>query len=127
MSANFFMLNKAALSSKLSVLALIILALFFAQLKFRQRQNQALIEREKTKLENQAGALQKNNEELSQSLSYLNSADFKERVARQQLNLKKQGETIYTFGSPPQNSENGDSQAKISNFDKWRNYFFGSD
>ena len=121
------MFSKTALSSKIAILALLILAGFFGNLKFKQWQSQKQIEQEKQKLQSQAEALQKKNDELNLSLSYLNSPDFKERVARQQLNLKKQGETVYTFGDLPGNAGLDEAEQKNGNAKKWRDHFFGTE
>ena len=44
-------------------------------------------------------------------------------MARQQLDLKKQGETIYSFGEP-QITEDNEKQTTPGNVQKWWNYFF---
>ncbi|MBI5530103.1 MAG: septum formation initiator family protein [Candidatus Doudnabacteria bacterium] len=72
----------------------------------------------------QADALQKKNDDLSQSLQYLNSPSFKERVARQQLNLKKDGEQVYGFTDGNGSSTDSQVAIKTSNAKKWWDYFF---
>lgn len=82
---------------------------------------------EKEKLAQQMRSLQQKNQELSQSLSYLNSTSFKERVARQQLGLKKEGETVYNFtASGGKTLEEPSEQNERGNFEKWVEYFFGN-
>jgi cell division protein FtsB len=119
------MFSKQALSSKITVAALFILLVFFAQLKYRQYLSQRQIETQKQTLLAQADSQQKKNNDLNQSLQYLNSSSFKEQVARQQLNLKKDGETVYTFGSPVgQSLPSASSEGPASNAKKWWDYFF---
>lgn len=116
---------KKLISSKIFVAALVALSLFLGYMKFRQYQAQRAVENEKQKLAEQISSLESKNQELSDSLSYLNSSSFKERVARQQLNLKREGETVYSFGgdaSPTQQPKTSDQDG--SNFQKWLNYFF---
>ena len=119
------MLPKQTLSSKITIALLVIMLAFLGQLKFKQWQNQNRIEKEKLSLQKQADELQKKNQELTQSLEYLNSSDFKERVAREQLALKKEGEQVYSFSFRPK-TESVKSQAenKQGNMEKWWTYFF---
>lgn len=119
------MISKKTLSSKISLILLFALMLFLGNLKFKQVQGQKEIERQKSSLQKQADSLQKQNDELNQSLQYLNSPDSKEKVARQQLNYKKQGEIVFGFAdtnisqtAPAQDTKN------TGNFKKWWNYFF---
>jgi cell division protein DivIC len=117
------MISKTALSSKITILALLGLLVFLGNIKFKQWKDKQEIEKEKQNLLVQADLLQKKNTELSQSLQYLNSPSFKERVARQQLGLKKDGETIYSFGET-QVLTSAENTPKESNTKKWWNYFF---
>ena len=83
------------------------------------------IEKQTKNLQSQADALQKQNNDLNQSLQYLSSASFKERVARQQLNYKKQGEVVYGFADEQdQAGIKSDKRTKTPNALKWWNYFF---
>ncbi len=116
-------------SSKIAVILMVGLLVFFGNLKFRQYRQQKAIEAEKNTLAQQAAALEQKNRELSESISYFNSDSFRERVARQQLNLKKDGELVYSF------SDSGVSQpavqaqttsGKPNNARKWWDYFLNS-
>lgn len=119
------MLSKKSISSNITIVALILLLIFLANIKYKQWKNQKAIEVQKENILAQTNALNKKSNELNESLEYLNSVAFKERVAREQLNLKKEGETVYTFGNPgEQISETLNSNKKISNFEKWWTYFF---
>lgn len=121
------MLSKQTISSKITIFGLIIFLIFMANLKYKQYKNQKAIETQKRSLLAQTESLQKKNNELNESLQYLNSTSFKERVAREQLNLKKDGEIVYSFGTEKnveqviQNTEQANS-----NFQKWWNYIFSS-
>ncbi|MEK7161093.1 MAG: septum formation initiator family protein [Patescibacteria group bacterium] len=121
------MLNKHKLSSKTAIFGLIILAGFLGVQEYKQLSNQKKIETQKKNLQDQADALSKKNNDLSESLQKLNSLNFKEKVARQQLNLKKDGETVYSFADASiSNQSSGNSLAKQSNFIKWWRYFFAN-
>ncbi len=119
------MFSKQTLSSKITLFLLALMLVFLGQLKFKQWQSQRRVEKEKQSLQRQADELLKKNNELSQSLEYLNSPNFKERVAREQLALKKDGEQVYSFSVRPQEpQQESESQKPQSNFEKWRIYFF---
>ena len=118
------MVTKQNLTSKFAIFALLVLAVFLGNLKFKQFKNQVEIEKKTQSLQQQADALQKKNEDLSQSLQYLNSPSFKERVARQQLNLKKDGEMVYGFTENGSSTSEGQIAVKTSNAKKWWDYFF---
>lgn len=112
-------------TSKTIIILLIALAGFFGQQKFRQYRLQTAIETEKQKLLNQLNALEGKNTELHQTLGYLNSKNYKETIARQQLNMQKEGELVYSFSEPPDEGISSDNyiETQTSNFQKWVNYF----
>ena len=119
--------SKQNLTSKLAIVLLLLMLVFLGNLKFQQWKNQKKIEAEKQNLEKQASDLQRKNNELAQSLEYINSPNFKERVARQQLNLKKEGEAVYSFiqiDSAP--SSPAGPEKTSTNAAKWWNYFFAN-
>ncbi len=119
---------KRVLSSKITIGALLVLLAIFTNLKFRQWQQQQEVEKLKASLMQQEDSIQKKNQDLSTSINYLNSEDFKEQVARQQLNLKKEGEIVYTFtqNNVAATTTNFAAATKpIPNQGKWWNYFFG--
>lgn len=124
-----FMEIKSVLSSKIFIVCLAAVAIFLAVTKYQQYRMQKEIEGQKQKLTQQMQNLEQKNQELADSLSYLNSSSFKERVARQQLDLKKNGEQVYNFGQAPTSSPQSppnDAGGGQTNFQKWLNYFFAS-
>ncbi len=118
--------SKEFLSSKIFFIALIILGLFLFNIKYKQYQQQKSIETERNNFIKQARELEKNNLDLSQSLTYLNSDSFKEKIARQELNLKKKDEQVFNFSDNLNAAElsslNSQEQNK-PNFLKWWDYF----
>lgn len=119
--------RKAIFSSKLVLSLLVIFLGLMANLKYKQWQSQKAIEAEKRQLSGQIDSLEKQNSDLSASLQYLNSGDFKERAARNQLNLKRNGELVYNFtsgGTGPGQAAQG-AQGR-SNLQKWWDYFTAS-
>jgi cell division protein FtsB len=117
--------SKVLLSSKLTLLLLVVTAVFFGRLKFKQYKQNKEIESEKQKIIAQISALENKNQEISQSLEYFKSEGFKERVAREQLNLKKPEEQIFSFKSRDLQNVVAEKapEETIPNFQKWLRYF----
>ena len=106
--------------------ALLVFLLVVEAKQFTQRNT---INKEITDLQQQQDSLQKKNDDLQNFIAYLKTDSYKEKVAREQLNLSKNGEFVYSFSS--QNSQqntvdanNPSSTTDISNAKKWWNYFF---
>ena len=117
---------KQLLSSKISIVGLVVLLALLTNLKYQQWKSDSGVQKLKQDLEQQLSAQQKKNQELSDSLSYLNSDDFKEQAARQQLNLKRDGEVVYDFTQADQGPAPGQAQqVQTGNPQKWWKYFFG--
>jgi cell division protein FtsB len=118
---------RQTLSSKIALIGLVIMLALLIDWKYKQIKSENLIQVQKENLQQQADALEKKNNELSQSLQYLNSDSFKEGVARQQLDLKRQGETVYAFADAPQStSAQTQNDSSESDSKKWLDYFFGN-
>ena len=117
---------KQNISSKIAIFGLEVLAIFLGDLKFKQWRNQQAIEANIAALKVQENEREQKNNELSKSLAYLNSTDFKEKVAREQLGFKKSGETVYGFSDPAQAQPSTEinSTPKLTNPQKWWTYFF---
>ena len=120
---------KISLTSKLTMFMLVLLMVFLLRLKYLQYENQLAVNKEKNELQQQISELGKKNQDLGNSLSYLSSAEFKERVARQQLNLKKDGEVVFGFSDSAAQGQNSQVQATENtapNYERWIEYFFGN-
>ncbi len=122
---------KAILSTKIAVVVLGLLLIFFINVKYQQYKNQKAIETEKQLIIDQINEQEKKNKDLSDSLSLLTSQDYKERMARQQLNLKKDGEIVYNFSdvhNDTSTSQSSDPSTNVAsaNAKKWWNYFFNN-
>ena len=113
--------------TKIAILLLLSLGVFLGRLEYVQYKNKRSIEKEKQKILGQIEQLSQKNQELSRSLSYLSSPGFKEHIAREQLNLKKDGEAVYSFSQNPGNAPlNTNPLNTKSNSEKWLEYFFGT-
>ncbi len=113
------------MSSKPFVALLVILLAVLTNLKYKQFKGQQQVEKLKNQIRDQAAQQEQKNKDLIESIAYLNTESFKEQAARKQLNLKKEGELVYSFsetrGEIIQTSPVG---ADVSNPRKWWNYFF---
>jgi len=117
---------KIFFSQKIVIICLVLLALFLGNLKYRQYQESKGIEKEKNDLQKQAQSLDQKNQDLNKSLKYLSSLGSKEKVAREQLNLKKPGEIIYSFSDPQATTSQAQENIKstpLDNLQKWWKYF----
>ncbi|MBL8030036.1 MAG: septum formation initiator family protein [Candidatus Doudnabacteria bacterium] len=123
------MKSKKVFSNKYFLILLLVLSIFLGRQKYIQYKQSQAVEGEKQKILAQIDSLQKKNTEIATSLEYFRSESFKQKVAREQLNLKKPGELVYGFieaDSPVMTNEGSGSQKKpSSNFEAWVKYFMG--
>src|SRR5262245_30807332 len=111
--------------SRWILMALILLAAFFAQLHYQQWRKRKSVEDQIQKLVQQEKDLEQKNQDLAQSLTYLQSAGYKERAAREQLGLKKEGEIVVKFDETQARETAQDTPVtKSQNFQAWIKYFF---
>ena len=121
---------------------IVVAAIFFVVLlglEYHQVSQQRSVQKEIDDLNKQADFYNKTNQSLSGSLSSYDSEFYKEKVARDQLNLKKDGEQVYSYSDS--GSAATSSAAPVltapatvpipavalkpeSNPKKWWNYFF---
>lgn len=117
------------LKSRLFLGGLLLLLAALAANEYKQYRQRLAIEKEIQSIIAQGEALQAKNRQLSDSLNYLNTDSYKERLAREQLNLKKPGEIVVNFANLKAQPQNAEAQAQNSpkqNAVKWWNYFFGT-
>lgn len=84
------------------------------------------IDKQISQLRARADQIRGQNQDLSDLVNYLQTDQYKEKAARQQLNLKKDGEMVVAL---PQTDEGEVSSAVVtakqqSNAQKWYDYFF---
>jgi cell division protein FtsB len=84
------------------------------------------VDSEIAKLDQQARELSDSNDSLSELIKYMNTQEYKEKEAREKLNLKRPGEQVVVLPSPDDGKvigANTDTE-QLSNPRKWLNYFF---
>ncbi len=111
----------------LLILGATILLLFPLAKSYSQRK---VIELEIYKMQQKIDDYEKNNDELQDLLSYINSSDDSiEEQARANLNMKKAGEGVIVIEELSEEEkkikQREELENKKSNFRKWFNYFFG--
>ncbi len=121
---------KEIIQSKAFVVTGTIFLVFLLVVSFGQFRNRRGIQKEIEALTKQADQIQKNNQEVQNFIAYLKTDSYKEQAARQQLNLKKEGEVVYSFSglAPETEVVSAETQAKEdfakkSNAEKWLAYF----
>jgi cell division protein FtsB len=115
------------IKSPLILVGLAALFIGLATIQYRQFKQRAGINKEIESLQQQQVQLEQKNQQLSDSLQYLSTSDYKDRVARQELGLKRNGELVYNFtsqGAPGQSGQEGATQASGPNFERWWLYLF---
>lgn len=110
-------------STGVIVLLAVVLA-SLSLLEFSQWRKRHQIQKEINQVVAQQREYEQKNKDLENSLSLLNTSDYKDKIAREQLNLKKDGEIVVNF-PPPAPSGNSPDGAE-TNPQKWWRYFFGN-
>lgn len=92
------------------------------------------IEKEIDNLKNESEKIQRSNQELAEKISYFETPAFREKTAKEKLNLQKPEEKVVVIKPSPSDileaKENieikeSDTSAKdIPNYKKWWNHFF---
>jgi hypothetical protein len=81
-----------------------------------------------TDLQNQIQTLEKDNSNLKELVTYLNSNAYIEEKARVDLGLKKAGEKVVVVNDLPTDeiseANKNEEQKNLSNSQKWWKYFF---
>lgn len=110
--------------SKLFLGAVIIVLLGVFTLELQQWQQRRKINAEINHLKEEQANLESRNNALQQSLQYFASNDYQEKLAREQLGLKKDGEIVINF--PPSGITTQEQVAPESkhNVQKWWEYLF---
>lgn len=105
------------------VLAIAFVAALFVTLQSLTQKYR--IDRQIKQLQTRADQIRGENQQLSELVAYLNTDQYKEKAAREQLNLKKEGE--FVVGLPNQQEQVSSAEIVVtqkSNPEKWYNYFF---
>lgn len=113
------------LRSKWFLAAMIILLIVVFTVELRQWRAREAINKEIAHLVAEQQALEQKNRDLEQSLQYFGSDSYKEKLAREQLGLQREGEIVVNFPKFADTSSPTESTPQqISNPQKWWQYIF---
>ena len=111
--------------SKIFLIVLAVVLLFTVVVEFRQWQIRKQVDTEIANLQKEEQNLKQSNQQLEQSINFLSTPEYQEKLARLQLNLKKDGEVVVEF---PQNQVGINNQTTDtkpnSNLFNWWQYIF---
>lgn len=111
--------------SKIFLLSVIVALFGGLAIEYKQYSDRRAIDNEIAELQAEEQRLLENNQKLEQSISFLSSPEYQEKLARMQLNLKKEGEIVVNF--PSENQVEDQTRQSInekSNVIKWWEYIF---
>jgi cell division protein FtsB len=112
-------------SSTFAIVILAVILVSLGALEFSQWRKRTQIQREIDEITKQQQAYQQKNQDLEDSLNLLSTKNYKDKVEREQLNLKKDGEIVINF-PPPLPQPTAEPGAGQTNSQKWWHYFFGT-
>lgn len=107
----------------LLVIVLAVGLMMFSEIK--QWQQRRAVNNEIAVLKEQEASLLDTNRQLEQSINFLSTPEYQEKLARLQLNLKKEGEIVVEF--PQKQNTTTSNQTEVSNqsnLSKWWEYIF---
>lgn len=110
--------------SKWFLAAILILLVGVFVVELRQWQAREAINKEISHLEAERQALEQKNRDLEKSLSYFSSDSYKEKLAREQLGLKREGEVVINFPKVSNEQSSEGEPVVRSNPQKWWQYIF---
>jgi cell division protein FtsB len=106
------------------LVAVLIFVLFITVRVFVQKRE---VDKQIQKLVAETEKVKRTDEQLSGLIKYLNTPEYQEKAAREQLNLKKAGEYVVVLPSNADSADNAQTNADSrSNARKWFDYFFNA-
>ncbi len=111
--------------SKIFLAGVLIVLLGVFGLELQQWQQRRKVNTEISLLKQEQAELESRNNALQQSLQYFSSDSYKEKLAREQLGLKKEGELVINFptGGIPTSQPEVETKPQ-TNPQKWWEYIF---
>ena len=125
---------------RVMIVTVVVVIGFAVFVSSKQIKRNRRIQEEVAALEAEASKIRRENETLSERISYFSSSDFREQEAKKKLGLKKIGETLAVIKLAPEyngekqerNIQNeiaievvaDDTKENVSNYKKWWKMFF---
>ena len=126
-------MGKKSFFSILFAIAGIIVAGYISYFALKENKRNKQIESEINNLRKEAENLRQNNEEMSEKITYFETPQFQEKIAKEKLNLQKENENVAVIKpSPVLRSKQETEETSITkstavekpNYEKWWDYFF---
>jgi len=127
-------MGKKSFFSIIFVIIGIFVAGWISYFSLKENKRNRQIEAEINNLRTEAQSLRQNNQEMTEKITYFETPEFQERVAKEKLNLQKENENVAIIKPSPvlRNEEiagetvaSKDITIEKPNYEKWWNYFFG--
>ena len=124
---------KKSFFSILFIVAGIIVAGWISYFALKESKRNRQIESEINTLRSEAENLRQNNQEMSDKISYFETPEFQERIAKEKLNLQKEDENVAVIKPSPvlrsdqTAQETADTKEVVAEkpaYEKWWDYFF---
>lgn len=113
------------MSNRFLVVVLIGSLVVLSWSQYHKWQERKKIDRQIQALKDEAAQVDEKNKQLEESLKYLSTNAATERLARQQLNMKKEGEIAVVFMAGGRSeTASATTQAPIPSWRLWWEYFF---
>jgi cell division protein FtsL len=111
--------------SKIFLIVLAVILLFTVVVEFKQWRIRKQVDTEIANLQKEEQNLKQSNQQLEQSISFLSTPEYQEKLARLQLNLKKDGEVVVDFPQNQASTNDKPTEDKPnSNLYNWWQYIF---
>lgn len=126
-------MKKGSLVTVITVLGGLIVAVIVSYVAVKEAKRDREIDSEIEALRQEAEKIRSNNQELQERISYFQTSDFQEKVAKEKLNLQKPDEQVVIIKPSPSYNNNSDAASKKQednqvdtrqNWKKWLDYFF---
>jgi cell division protein FtsL len=114
------------------ILGLVLIALVGFSI-YKETQKKKQVQQQIDQLKEEAKRIERENNNLTDKINYLQSKDFQEKEARDKFNLQNPSESVVVINpgilkdSAPENNSPQDEKkvvVKKSNWEKWWDYFF---
>lgn len=104
----------------------------FSYITWNEAERSSGIDKEIDKLRQEAEKIRSDNQQLQEKISYFETDEFKEKVAKEKLNLQKPEEKVVIVKPSPfqenaeevSDKEHQNQEKEIENYIKWWNQFF---
>jgi cell division protein FtsB len=120
--------------SILFIIAGLVVAGWISYFAFKENKRNSQIEAEIEKLRTEAETLRQNNQEMTDKISYFETPEFQEKIAKEKLNLQKENENVAIIKPSPTLRDKQTDEEEIDaskeeiiekpNYEEWWDYFF---